>query len=74
MQVAGIAVAQADAWHSFSIAGGFVAGDNVLVFDTLSTQSPTGLRVEVTAVPEPGSAALLLGGALVLTLRLRRRS
>lgn len=72
VQVAGIPIAQADAWHSFSIASGFVAGDNVLAFDTLSTQSPTGLRVEVSAVPEPGSVALLLGGALVLTLRLRR--
>lgn len=72
VQVPGVPVAQADSWHSFSIAGGFKAGDNVLAFDTLSTQSPTGLRVEVSAVPEPGTVSLWMAGALLVTLRLRR--
>lgn len=72
VEVAGVPVAQADSWHSFSIASGFKAGDNVLAFDTLSTLSPTGLRVEVAAVPEPGSLALMLAGGLLVTLRLRR--
>ncbi len=71
VQVAGVPVAQADTWHSFSIDSGFVAGDNVLAFDTLSTQSPTGLRVEVSAVPEPSALGLLLAGGLLLTLRRR---
>lgn len=72
VQVAGVPVAQADAWHAFSITQGFVAGDNVLAFDTLSTVSPTGLRVEVSAVPEPATVGLVLAGGLLLALRLRR--
>lgn len=72
VQVAGVPVAQADAWQAFTISSGFVAGDNVLAFDTLSTQSPTGLRVEVTAVPEPGGLALMLAGGLLVLHRVRR--
>ncbi|PZP35066.1 MAG: hypothetical protein DI603_04070 [Roseateles depolymerans] len=72
VQVAGIPVAQADTWQSFSISSGFVAGDNLLAFDTLSTLSPTGLRVEVTAVPEPGGLGLMLAGGLLVLRRVRR--
>jgi hypothetical protein len=72
VQVAGVPVAQADAWRNFSIASGFVAGDNVLAFDTFSTVSPTGLRVEVSAVPEPGTVSLMLAGGLLVAMRLRR--
>lgn len=60
-------------WRDFRIETGFVAGDNVLAFDTRSTQSPTGLRVEMlaSAVPEPTSLSLLLAGGLLLVLRRR---
>lgn len=63
-------------WHDFQLESGFVAGENVLAFDTLSTQNPTGLRVEMTAstVPEPGTTALLAAGSLVLAMRRRSQA
>lgn len=78
--VPGAGVAQFDAWTAFAINGGFLAGINTLEFDTRSTASPTGLRVEMTAqftpihrVPEPGSLALAaLALAVVSRASLRR--
>lgn len=73
--VPGVAVAQADQWTSFSITSGILPGLNTLEFTTLSTVSPTGLRVEMTTtplpVPEP-STWLLMGAGLAL-VALRRR-
>lgn len=69
------ATAQFDHWTSFGISSGFVAGVNVLEFDTLSTQSPTGLRVEMaSSVPEPTGAWLMLCGLPVLLVWQRRRA
>jgi len=62
----------------FSILSGFVSGINTLEFDTRSTLSPTGLRVEMTSVfapvPEPAAALLGLAGLLAVgaTVRLQR--
>jgi hypothetical protein len=69
-----------DNWTRFIINGGFVAGLNTLEFDTRSTVSPTGLRVEMTgrfepignAVPEPGSFALAALALVALPGFLRR--
>jgi hypothetical protein len=76
--VPGVGVAQYDQWTPFRIEAGFVAGINTLEFDTLSTQSPTGLRVEfsesVFAVPEPGNWALMAAGLLAVATRVRRRT
>jgi hypothetical protein len=78
--VAGVGVAQFDVWTPFSIGSGFVEGLNTLEFTTLSTQSPTGLRVEFTSsnftavVPEPGSGAMLAAGLLGLVSVARRRA
>jgi hypothetical protein len=76
--VPGVAVAQYDQWTFFSIDAGFVDGINTLEFDTLSTQSPTGLRVEFSesnfAVPEPGSWALFGAGLLGIASVARRRA
>ncbi len=73
VSLAGVAVAQHDLWTAFSISGGFVAGVNVLEFDTYSTLNPTGLRVEFESVfapvPEPGTWALWAGGLLALAWR-----
>ncbi len=73
--VAGLGVAQADQWRNFSIAGGILPGLNTLEFTTFSTLSPTGLRVEMltTAVPEPGTWALLIAGLMGVALKARRR-
>ncbi len=70
--VAGVPAASAQVWQAFHIERGFVAGRNVLEFDTLSAASSSGLRVEMrTELPGAGSEALMLG-ALSLTA-LRRR-
>lgn len=71
--VPGTAVAQADRWTDFSITSGFLPGLNTLEFTTFSTVSPTGLRVEMTttAVPEPGTWALMAAGLGVVALRRR---
>lgn len=43
-------------------------------FDQLGPSTDVTLRFEVTAVPEPTAATLLLGGALVFVVRRRKRS
>lgn len=67
------AVAQADRWADFHITSGILPGLNTLEFTTFSTVSPTGLRVEMTttAVPEPGSWALMAMGLGLVALRRR---
>ncbi len=74
--VPGVAVAQYDRWTAFSISSGFVGGVNTLQFDTLSTLTPTGLRVEFNSVfqrvPEPATWALVMLG--LAGTRLVRRS
>jgi len=61
------------AWHGFSVSGGFISGVNTLDFvvknDIQATGNPSGLRVEITSataapVPEPGTM-MLLGSGLV---------
>ncbi|MDT8998293.1 hypothetical protein RQP53_03270 [Paucibacter sp. APW11] len=72
--LSGSGIAQFDRWTGFGISSGFIAGVNVLEFDTLSTQSPTGLRVEMTSsVPEPGAAWLLLCGLPAVAAWQQRR-
>jgi hypothetical protein len=62
---------------AFSIETGFLPGINTLEFDTLSTRSPTGLRVEMTSVfapvPEPGTGFLLVAGGLAIGAAVRGR-
>lgn len=71
--VAGVPASAAQVWREFRIERGFVAGRNVLEFDTLSMASSSGLRVEMrTELAGAGSEALVLG-ALGLTA-LRRRN
>jgi len=66
------------AFSPFTITSGFMAGLNTLTFAiTNGSATPTALRVEIsgsfsTAVPDTGSSALLLGGAL-LALGIFRR-
>ncbi len=80
--VPGVGVAQHDLWTAFAINGGFLAGINTLEFDTRSTLSPTGLRVEMNGhftptdnrVPEPGSLALAALAMLALPWQRRRHT
>jgi hypothetical protein len=60
----GFSVPDYSGWQAFEITQGILPGANVLEFDTFSTQSPTGLRVEMltSAVPEPGTWLLWLAG------------
>ncbi|WP_432377681.1 PEP-CTERM sorting domain-containing protein [Duganella sp. P38] len=69
-------------WASFSANSGFVAGVNTVDFIVTNWAqnggNPTGLRVEfgsssVTAVPEPETYAMLLGGLGLVGLLPRRR-
>lgn len=74
--LSGFTVPDYTGWQAFTITQGIGPGVNVLEFDTLSTQSPTGLRVEMltSAVPEPGAWALWLAGlACAGCLRIRQR-
>jgi hypothetical protein len=68
---------QYDAWTDFSILSGFVSGLNTLEFDTRSTLTPTGLRVEFTnvfqPVPEPATWGLWMAGLLGVAVKARRR-
>jgi hypothetical protein len=62
----------------FSINSGFVVGPNTLDFLLFNAGGPTGLRVDqiqgkYQQVPEPATVFSLLGGALLLLLRGRRR-
>jgi hypothetical protein len=77
-----VVVAQYDRWTAFDINAGFIAGINTLEFDTLSTQNPTGLRVEFNnifqpvpvpvPVPEPATWALAIAGLAGVLLARRR--
>lgn len=69
-------------WSSFSTNSGFVSGTNTLDFVVTNwaqnSGNPTGLRVEfgassVTAVPEPETYAMLLGGLALIGGIARRR-
>lgn len=75
VSLAGFTVPDSTGWQSFEITQGILPGANVLEFDTLSTQSPTGLRVEMltSAVPEPGTWLLWLAGVGCVGCRGGRR-
>lgn len=69
-------------WSNFSASNGFVAGANTLEFVVtnyhLGSGNPTGLRVEfassnVSAVPEPATYGMLLGGLALVGAVARRR-
>ncbi|NVM79441.1 opacity protein-like surface antigen [Duganella sp. SG902] len=69
-------------WHDFGASTGFVAGENTLEFVVsnyhLGSGNPTGLRVEfessnVSAVPEPATYGMLLGGLALVGAVARRR-
>jgi hypothetical protein len=69
-------------WHDFSASSGFAAGQNTLEFivtnDHQGSGNPTGLRVEfgqssVSAVPEPATYGMLLGGLALVGAVARRR-
>lgn len=69
-------------WGSFSATSGFASTTNTLEFVVTNwaqnSGNPTGLRVEfdasaVTAVPEPETYTMLLGGLALLGVAARRR-
>ncbi|MYM67388.1 PEPxxWA-CTERM sorting domain-containing protein [Pseudoduganella sp. FT55W] len=69
-------------WGSFGADDGFLAGVNTLQFivtnDKLGSGNPTGLRVEftssnVSAVPEPATYGMMLGGLALVGAVARRR-
>ncbi|MYM22271.1 PEP-CTERM sorting domain-containing protein [Duganella sp. FT135W] len=69
-------------WQDFSASSGFVAGQNSLEFVVTNYRqgsgNPTGLRVEfsesnITAVPEPETYAMLVGGLALVGAIARRR-
>jgi hypothetical protein len=67
------------AFSPFTITSGFVAGLNTLTFAVTNEGGPTALRVEIngsfsTTVPDAGSSAALLGGALLALGIFRRMS
>lgn len=68
--------------HAFSISSGFVAGINTLDFVVTDLGAPTALRVDDisgtarlvnSAVPEPGTWAMMLVGFGAIGFSLRRR-
>jgi hypothetical protein len=70
--VAGVPAGSPQTWREFRIERGFVAGRNVLEFDTLSAAPSSGLRVEMRSeLPGSGSEALMLGALGMTALRRR---
>ncbi len=69
-----------NAWSNFAATGGFVSGMNTvqfLVINEAGAGNPRGLRAEflssITAVPEPETYAMLLGGLALVGCAARRR-